>query len=201
MSSVPATMYCLNICLPNPKLLINFIYLLKEIRNVIFGLNKSCSEFWVLSLDHLCHMMWTESCNWIKELYTWRSWCMPRSLFNNGDIARISMASRTLRSNHLASQSNILGASLPFIISTWSVVSIYVMHVLCLGIFSHIAELEWLIGMCRVRSNWFQTLTNTLKMPDMSTIYKYIFLSSLNMYVTDTFNIKYYHVSPYIRQM
>ncbi len=142
VASVPATMSCLNICLPNPKLLINFIYLLKEIRNVIFGLNKSCSEFWVLSLDHLCHMMWTESCNWIKELYTWRSWCMPRSLFNNGDIARISMASRTLRSNHLASQSNILGASLPFIISTWSVVSIYVMHVLCLGIFSHIAELE-----------------------------------------------------------
>ncbi len=37
---VQATMSCLNRCLPNPKLLINFIYLLKEIQNVIFELNK-----------------------------------------------------------------------------------------------------------------------------------------------------------------
>ncbi len=44
-ASVPATMSCLNRCLPNPKLLINFIYLFKEIQNVIFGLNKSFAEF------------------------------------------------------------------------------------------------------------------------------------------------------------
>ncbi len=31
VASVPATMSCLNRCLPNPKLLINFIYLFKEI--------------------------------------------------------------------------------------------------------------------------------------------------------------------------
>ncbi len=45
VASMPATMSCLNRCLPNPKLLINFIYLLKEIQNVIFGLDKSFSEF------------------------------------------------------------------------------------------------------------------------------------------------------------
>ncbi len=45
VASVPATMFCLNRCLPNPKLLINFVYLFKEIQNVIFGLNKSFSEF------------------------------------------------------------------------------------------------------------------------------------------------------------
>ncbi len=45
VASVPATISCLNRCLPNPKLLVNFIYLLKEIHNVIFGLNKSFSEF------------------------------------------------------------------------------------------------------------------------------------------------------------
>ncbi len=45
VASLPAAMSCLNRYLPNPELLINFIYLFKEIENVIFGLNKSFSEF------------------------------------------------------------------------------------------------------------------------------------------------------------
>ncbi len=45
VASVSATMSCLNRCLPNPKLVINFIYLFKEISNVIFGVHKSLSEF------------------------------------------------------------------------------------------------------------------------------------------------------------
>ncbi len=45
VASVHATMSCLNRCLPNPKLLINFTYLLKYIQNIIFGLNKLFSEF------------------------------------------------------------------------------------------------------------------------------------------------------------
>ncbi len=36
VASVPATMSCLNRCLPNPKVLINFIYLLKQIQIIIW---------------------------------------------------------------------------------------------------------------------------------------------------------------------
>ncbi len=70
------TMSCLNRCLPNPKLLINFIYLLKEIQNVIFGLNKSFSEFSVLRYKWLTQTQTaikqtTKIFKWIFANYHW----------------------------------------------------------------------------------------------------------------------------------
>ncbi len=101
--SVPVIMSCLNRCLPKPKLLINFIYLLNEIENVIFGLNKSFSHFWVLKLLLKCGNLYNlyiietselwnighieNGCRWFKNYLLWNcseDYCINIVLWGGG---------------------------------------------------------------------------------------------------------------------